>query len=252
MKFSNVFFLIVLFSVIFSSEYLAAQSANQEKPEEEIQQEYERWSAIRDDWANLNRFKEENRELGAPGEGEKRVVFMGNSITQGWSDHYPEFFEGKPYINRGISGQTTPQMLVRFRQDVIALQPEVVVILAGTNDIAGNTGPATLDMIADNLFTMAELAKAHDITVILSSVLPVYDYPWRTGLQPAGKIIRLNERIKEYAYEHGIYYLDYFSAVVDENNGMQESFARDGVHPNRDGYILMSEMADKAVQFVLE
>jgi len=133
------------------------------------------------DWANLNVFKEANLKLSPPESHEDKVVFMGNSITIGWENALPEFFEGKKYINRGISGQTTPQMLIRFRQDVVKLQPRVVVILAGTNDIAGNTGPSTIKMIADNIFSMAEIAKANNIKVILSSVLPVYDYPWKKG-----------------------------------------------------------------------
>ncbi|MCC5905436.1 MAG: SGNH/GDSL hydrolase family protein [Balneolaceae bacterium] len=249
----TILFILSLFGLLFlPAGQMYAQTESGDLSTEQMAVEYERWSAIRDDWPNLNRFKEENLTLGPPREGERRVVFMGNSITQGWSEHYPEYFEGKSYINRGISGQTTPQMLVRFRQDVISLQPGVVVILAGTNDIAGNTGPSTIEMIAGNLFSMAELAKANGIRVILSSVLPVYEYPWRPGQQPAGKIIRLNELIKEFAVEHGIYYLDYFSSVVDENNGMQESLAFDGVHPNREGYMLMSELAEEAIQFILE
>ena len=130
------------------------------------------------DWPDFNRYRQGNYQLGMPSEDENRIVFMGNSITEGWSVTYPEFFDGKPYINRGISGQTTPQMLVRFRADVIDLRPKAVVILAGTNDIAGNTGPSTVKMIADNIFSMAELATEHNISVIISSVLPVYKYSW--------------------------------------------------------------------------
>ena len=151
------------------------------------------------DWANLQRFRAENANQVLPTPNEKRVVFMGNSITEGWVNIHPQFFAGKFYLNRGISGQTTPQMLLRFRADVIKLKPKVVVILAGTNDIAGNTGPSTLEMIEDNIISMAQLAKANDIKVILCSVLPVYDYPWKPGLEPAGKIIALNKLIKSYA-----------------------------------------------------
>jgi len=139
------------------------------------------------DWPNLQRFRAENANQVLPTPNEKRVVFMGNSITEGWVNIHPQFFAGKFYLNRGISGQTTPQMLLRFRADVIKLKPKVVVILAGTNDIAGNTGPSTLEMIEDNIISMAQLAKANDIKVILCSVLPVYDYPWKPGLEPAGK-----------------------------------------------------------------
>lgn len=145
------------------------------------------------DWANLKQFQNDNAALGAPAKGEKRVVFMGNSITIGWLNNCPEFFKDRPYINRGISGQTTPQMLLRFRQDVIDLQPKAVVILAGTNDIAGNTGPSTLEMIEDNLASMAQLAKANGIKVILCSVLPAFDYPWRPGMEPNVKIPELNK-----------------------------------------------------------
>jgi lysophospholipase L1-like esterase len=204
------------------------------------------------DWANLDRFKMENTKLGLPAAGEKRVVFMGNSITQGWGEVSPEFFAGKPYINRGISGQTTPQMLVRFRSDVILLKPAVVVILAGTNDIAGNTGPSTLQMIADNLFSMAELAKANGIKVVLSSVLPAFDYPWAPGLEPAGKIAALNEMIKEYANKNAIVYLDYFSSMADERKGLKAIYTADGVHPNVAGYKLMAPLADEAIAKALK
>ena len=148
------------------------------------------------DWANLARYKDDNTKLGLPKPGEKRVVFMGNSITEGWGNLNPDFFKGKPYVNRGISGQTTPQMLVRFRPDVINLKPAVVVILAGTNDIAGNTGPSTLEMIADNIYSMAEMAKANGIKVVICSVIPAFDYPWKPGLEPAEKIASLNEMLK--------------------------------------------------------
>jgi len=162
------------------------------------------------DWANLNRFKNANAKLGSPITGENRIVFMGNSITESWGNKSPDFFSGKPYINRGITGQTTPQMLIRFRADVINLKPAVVVILAGTNDIAGNTGPSTIEMIGDNIMSMAELAKANGIKVILSSVLPAFDYPWEPGKNPSGKIVKLNRVIKDYTDKSGIVYLDYF------------------------------------------
>lgn len=199
------------------------------------------------DWANLNEFKKENEKLSAPTENENRVVFMGNSITIGWLNARPEFFKGKPYINRGISGQTSPQMLLRFKQDVIALQPKVVVILAGTNDIAGNTGPSTLEMIADNIKSMAELAHVHGIKVVLSSTLPVYDYPWRPGLEPAEKIITLNKMMKSYSDEKGHTYLDYFSAMVDERNGLPKKYASDGVHPTKEGYKVMEPLVETAI-----
>lgn len=199
------------------------------------------------DWPQLEKFQEANAALEAPNEGEDRVVFMGNSITIGWINSRPEFFEGKPWINRGISGQTTPQMLVRFRQDVIDLHPKVVVILAGTNDIAGNTGPSTIPMIMDNIKSMAELAQANGIKVVLSSTLPAYDYPWRPGLEPAPKIIELNKMIKSYCEEMGHIYLDYFSAMADERNGLPKKYAEDEVHPTIEGYKVMEPLAEAAI-----
>ena len=208
-------------------------------------------SSFGQDWANTSRFKEANSKLAPPPKGENRVVFMGNSITEGWINTCPEFFAGKPYINRGISGQTTPQMLVRFRPDVINLKPKVVVILAGTNDIAGNTGPSTLEMIMDNLISMAELAKANNIKVVLSSVLPAFDYPWKPGLEPAGKIVKLNDMIKEYADKNKIIYLDYFSAMADERKGLSKELSGDGVHPNKAGYQMMEPLAEEAIKKAL-
>ena len=152
------------------------------------------------DWANLNKYQNENATLPPLTTGQKRIVFMGDSITELWSVTNPYFFAGKPYVNRGISGQTTPQMLIRFRPDVIALKPDIVVIMAGINDIAGNTGISTLEMIAGNIFSMAELAKANNIKVILCSVLPAYDFPWRTGLEPAEKVLTLNRMIKKFLF----------------------------------------------------
>ena len=200
------------------------------------------------DWPNLERFREENAKLGLPAAGEKRVVFMGNSITQCWSDNDPDFFKGRPYINRGISGQTTPQMLIRFRQDVIDLKPAVVVILAGTNDIAGNTGPSTLVMIAGNIASMAELAESNGIKVIICSVLPAFDYPWKPGQRPDEKIPALNKMLKKYADDHGIIYLDYFSAMADNRNGMKPELSYDGVHPNPAGYKIMEPMVENAIK----
>ncbi|WP_242919942.1 SGNH/GDSL hydrolase family protein [Pontibacter liquoris] len=223
-----------------------------QKTEEQKNKEYEAWTKMRDDWANLGRYREDNQNLKAPLPGENRVVFMGNSITEGWVKLSPEFFAGKPYIGRGIGGQTTPQMLIRFRPDVIMLQPKAVVILAGTNDIAGNTGPSSLEMIEDNLASMAELAKSNGIKVILSSVLPVYDYPWKPGLQPAEKIITLNKWIKAYAEANHMIYLDYFSAMVDDRKGMKAAYSEDGVHPNKAGYKVMEGLAEKAIKKALQ
>jgi lysophospholipase L1-like esterase len=204
------------------------------------------------DWPNLERFREENAKLGLPRSGENRVVFMGNSITEGWPQFCPEFFEGKSYINRGISGQTTPQMLLRFRADVINLKPKAVVILAGTNDIAGNTGPSTLEMIEDNIASMAQLARANNIQVVLCSVHPVYDYPWKPGLNPADKIAELNLRLKDYATKNNYIYLDFYSAMVDEKKGLKAEYTYDGVHPNAQGYKIMGPLAEKAIQEALK
>lgn len=196
------------------------------------------------DWPYLNRYRDENIKLGEPAEGEKRVVFMGNSITEGWKDLSPEYFSGRPYICRGISGQTTPQMLVRFRPDVIALKPAVVIILAGINDIAGNTGPATLEMIEDNIISMTELAEANRIKVILCSVLPAFDFPWNPGVFPSERIILLNKWIKNYASAKGFFYVDYYSTMVDEQKGLNKELTSDGVHPNKSGYIIMERLAE--------
>lgn len=204
------------------------------------------------DWPNLNRFAADNAKVQPSAAKEKRVVFMGNSITEGWLRADPAFFEGKPYINRGISGQTTPQMLLRFRPDVIDLNPAVVVILAGTNDIAGNTGPATLEQIMGNIASMAELAKTHKIKVVLSSVLPAYDYPWKPGMQPVEKIAKLNSMIKEYAAKNGCAYLDYYSAMADARKGLPKELSGDGVHPNLPGYKIMEPLAEKAIAEALK
>ncbi|WP_396184995.1 SGNH/GDSL hydrolase family protein [Flavobacterium sp.] len=203
------------------------------------------------DWANLNKYKNENASLLPLTPEQKRIVFMGDSITEFWSIINPDFFIGKPYVNRGISGQTTPQMLIRFRPDVIALKPDVVVLLAGINDIAGNTGPSTVEMIADNIFSMAELAKAHQIKVIICSVLPAYDFPWITGSFPAEKIVKLNTMIKQYANDNKILYLDYYSALVDERKGLKTAYADDGVHPNKAGYEVMNPLVEKAIEKTL-
>ena len=204
------------------------------------------------DWPQLQHFADANAKLDPPQPGEERVVFMGNSITIGWLNTMPGFFEGKPYINRGISGQTTPQMLLRFRQDVIDLSPKVVVILAGTNDIAGNTGPSTLPMIMDNLKSMVELARANGIKIVLSSVLPAYDYPWRPGLGPNQKIPALNALIRAYALENNLIYVDYFSALANDRNGMDSDLATDGVHPTLKGYEIMAPLAEAAIKTALE
>lgn len=203
------------------------------------------------DWPNFNHYRNDNEKIGLPASGENRVVFMGNSITEGWIITRPGFFAGKPYVDRGISGQTTPQMLVRFRADVIKLKPSIVVILAGTNDIAGNTGPSTLDMIEDNIISMAQLAKTNGIRVILCSVLPVSDYPWKPGIEPADKIIALNKMLKRDAEKEGMIYVDFYSALVNEQKGMKAEYSGDGVHPNEDGFKVMEPIVEDAISKAL-
>ena len=204
------------------------------------------------DWANLKRYQDENAALQVPAKKEKRVVFMGNSITQGWKESRPEFFANYPYICRGIGGQTSPQMLIRFKQDVVALQPKLVVILAGTNDIAGNTGPSTLEMIMDNISSMAEIATANKIKVVLCSVLPAFDYPWRKGKEPNVKIPQLNAMIKSYCEAKGYTYLDYFSAMNDGNNGLKAEYTTDMVHCTAKGYEVMESLVQPAIQKALK
>lgn len=199
------------------------------------------------DWPGLAVYKAANDSVTAPAPDEDRVVFMGNSITIGWLHSVPSFFENKPYINRGISGQTTPQMLLRFRQDVIELQPKVVVILAGINDIAHNTGPMTLEQTMNNLKSMAELARANGIEPVLSSVLPAYDFPWRPGMEPYKKVPPLNNMIREYAEANDITYLDYFTPMADSRNGLDKTLASDEVHPTVKGYEMMAPLAEAAI-----
>ncbi len=200
---------------------------------------------------NITRYQKQNKQLMLTKSSDERVVFMGDSITEFWSRVNPNFFESNSYINRGISGQTTPQMLLRFKVDVIDLKPAVVVILGGVNDIAGNTGTTTIKMIAKTIFEMVALAQANKIKVILCSILPAYDFSWRPNQFPAEKIITLNLLIKKYALEKGIYYLDYFSEMKDNRNGLKKEYGPDGVHPNLAGYQVMVPLAEKAIQKVL-
>ncbi len=209
-------------------------------------------SSYAQDWANLKRYKNENKKIGLPSPKENRIVFIGNSITESWSNLSPEFFVKKTYINRGISGQTTPQILLRFKEDAIDLKPKIIVILAGTNDIAENTGPITLEKINENIISMAEMAKRNGIIVILSSVLPAFDYPWKPGLQPAEKIVSLNTMIKNYATKNEIIYLDYYSAMVDKRKGLKDEYTYDGVHPNKAGYQVMAPLAEDAINRALK
>jgi lysophospholipase L1-like esterase len=198
------------------------------------------------DWAQLGRYRAADQTL--PAEAAGRVVFYGDSITDAWESNGGSFFPGKPYVNRGISGQTTPQMLVRFRQDVVALHPEAVVILAGTNDIAGNTGPSTLEMIEDNFKGMAEIAQANGIRVILASTLPAALYPWRPSVAGVPQTIEaLNAWLKDYCGQEKLTYLDYWTAMAGPDGGMKPGISKDGVHPNAAGYAIMQPMAEAAI-----
>ena len=200
------------------------------------------------DWPNLAYYREKNKILNNSEENKKQIVFMGDSITEGWSNFYPELFRRNNFINRGISGQTTPQMLIRFKPDVVDLSPLAVVINGGTNDIAGNTGPSTIKMIADNIFSMAEIGLKNNITVFLSSVLPVYEYTWNLSIENPSKIIlKLNEKINGYAKNNNIAYIDYYSSMVDDKGGLKKEFSDDGVHPNKDGYNIMSKIVSSAI-----
>ncbi len=204
------------------------------------------------DWANIGRYEGANRNVPLPAKGENRVVWMGDSITDFWIRYDSLFFAGKPYYDRGISGQTTGQMLVRFRPDVINLKPRVVVILAGANDIAENNGPSKLEDVFGNICSMAELAKANGIAVVISSVLPAYSFPWRPNINPVPKIEALNTMLKAYSAKNGIVYLDYYTAMVDERKGLPARFSEDGVHPNLEGYKVMEGHAGKAIAAALK
>jgi lysophospholipase L1-like esterase len=208
-----------------------------------------RIAVFTDDYGQLTRYREANAKLGAPPAGENRVVFFGDSITDIWK--LENYFPGKPYVNRGIGGQTTPQMLVRFRQDVIDLHPKVVVILAGTNDVAGNTGPMRNEDIEANLASFAELARAHGIRLVYSSVLPVHNYTERSkdfySQRPMPRILELNQWLKDFCEKNNIVYLDYFSAVVDDKGLLKKDLADDGLHPNDAGYKIMAPLAEAAI-----
>lgn len=222
----------------WQKQYTQAQLDDMRKREDE---------RVKNDWANFTRYKDANAALAKTTSTKPRVVFMGNSITDAWIRYDSSFFAGKNYIDRGISGQTTPQMLLRFRPDVIDLKPAVVVILAGINDIAGNTGPMTLEETFGNIVSMAQLAKENNIRVIISSVLPAYDFPWSPGKEPASKVAKLNEMLKNYAAKNNVIYLDYFNAMKDERNGLPEKLSHDGIHPTLEGYRVMEPLVETAI-----
>ncbi len=204
------------------------------------------------DWPNLKKYQDANAIIQPPTVGEKRVVYMGDSITDFWIDKDSSFFANNPYLDRGISGQTTGQMLLRFRQDVINLKPSVVVILAGINDIAQNNGPEKMEDIFGNIVSMVELAKVNHIKVVLSSVLPAFALGWRPAIDPVPKVKALNEMLKSYANKNDITYLDYFTAMADARKGLPANLSKDGVHPNLEGYKIMEPLAEKAIDEALK
>ena len=198
------------------------------------------------DWPNLQKYATENESL-RTAVFKNRIVWMGDSITEFWKVTDADFFNNNTYVNRGISGQTTSQMLLRFRPDVINLKPEIVVILAGINDIAENTGPISLENILGNIISMAELAKANNIKVVLSSVLPANKFPWRPDLQPADKVIQLNKMLEKYCKDNNLAYIDYYSKMADSQKGLDAKFTNDGVHPTLSGYKIMAPLAKEAI-----
>jgi len=202
-----------------------------------------------DDWANISKYQKENELIGLPKKGEKRVVFLGSSIFEFWKQKDPEYFNSHAYVDRGISGQISPQLLVRFRQDVINLKPKAVIILAGSNDLAGSKGHVNNETILNNVKSMAELARINHIKVILCKYLPVYEYPWNKALKGAAdQIISLNEAIVTYAKENNFIILDYFTPLADERKGQKAEFTTDGVHPNLAGYKVMEKVTDEAIK----
>ena len=191
------------------------------------------------DWAQFNRYQEANTNLSS---ASIELLFLGDSITEGWPEFRPQFFQNNPFVGRGIGGQTTPQMLLRIRQDVIELQPKKVILLAGINDIAQNTGPISLEQIMDNIKSMSEIAKANGIEMILCSVLPANSFPWRPEIVPTQKVIDLNQKIQAYAAEQGLVYVDYYTPMVDSQGGLKANLGYDTVHPNAAGYQLMEQI----------
>ena len=216
----------------------------------------QKWVQPGKDWSYLfETYRSANRQLPPPAPGESRVVFMGDSITENWgaknNQDLGESFPGKPYLNRGISGETSPQMLVRFRQDAVDLRPAAVVILAGTNDIAGNSGPMELGDTEANLQSMSDLAAANGIRVVLCSVLPAKAFTWNPGINPSAKIVELNRWIRQYAQSRGFPYVDYYDAMVDVDGGLKRELSADGVHPNGKGYAVMAPLVQAGIEAAL-
>ena len=203
---------------------------------------------IHTDWPNLAKYREANENLKNSSSGGDRIVLVGDSITEGWTEFNPKFFQENNMINRGISGQTTPQMLIRFKQDAVHLNPKIIIINGGTNDIWGNTGPSTPDMIIDNLCSMAEIAAKNDINVALSTILPVYKYPERDDIiDPPKTIFLINSVLLDYCKKNGLIFLDYYTPMVDDKKGLSSDYGTDGVHPNKDGYNVMENVVREAI-----
>lgn len=234
MRYNKILLILFLFSIAMSNN---------------AQDIYIQGGGTLTDWAHLKKYEQSNSELKKINDPD-RVVFMGNSITEGWSNFDKDFFINNPFVNRGIGGQTTPQMLIRFKPDVVNLNPKAVVILAGINDIAGNTGPVTIENIAENIISMAEIAKANEIKVFICSTLPAIDFPWSPGMEPGPKVVKLNTILKNYCDSNNIPYVDYFSAMSDEKGGLkvpEYTTADDLVHPNLAGYKVMEKIILKAL-----
>lgn len=248
---------VLLLSVWLSASVFGQTPAQSQTPPpadsvEALKQQIDRLQRRLQDWPQLNRYKDANAKVEPLAKGEDRVVFMGDSITDGWK--LAEYFPGKPYLNRGISGQTTPQMLIRMRPDVVVHKPKAMVILAGTNDIAGNTGPMTIEMITNNYASIAELAKANGIKVIFASVLPIHDYGKNkvSERRSPENILKLNDWLKNYCKANGHLYLDYFSKMVDDKGMLKAELANDGLHPNAEGYKIMAPLAEAVIQQALK
>ncbi|WP_431294316.1 GDSL-type esterase/lipase family protein [Pedobacter sp. P26] len=238
---------ILFFILLISGHALFAQDQKVDSLNNKPQKEN-----FADDWAALTKYQKENERLQSPKRKEKRIVFLGSSIFEFWKQKDPEYFSRNAYVDRGISGQISPQLLIRFRQDVINLKPKAVIILAGSNDIAGNTGHVTIDKIMDNIKSMAELARLHRIKVILCKYLPVYEYPWNKQIKAADIIVDLNEMIETYAKERNYTILDYWTPLVDERKGQRPELTVDGVHPNLAGYKIMERVTDVAIKKALK
>jgi len=234
---SMKFNILLISLLVFTSSCYSQKKANKED--------------YSDDWAALHKYQQQNLDLGLPKKGEKRVVFLGSSIFEFWKEKDPAYFEGKAYIDRGISGQISPQLLIRFRQDVIDLHPKAVIILAGSNDLAGSKGHVDNKVIMDNIRSMTELAKANKIKVILCKYLPIYEYPWNK-VRAAESIMALNQEIEDYANQNKLTILDYFTPLKDDRNGQRAEWTIDGVHPNLEGYKVMEKVTDEIINKVLK